>query len=271
MNKTYSLLILFFFFGLKNLTACSILYFIDSNTGKIYAVNNEDYWYNVKPYIQILPKDKKGLARLWYGWDNFAQGGINEEGLYFDGASTPEQSIPKGYGKPTTNLGDDILAKCTNVTEAVTYIENKKIALKNGHILIGDKTGNAVVIEWVKGIKNIVTIKNNTLMVTNFLLSDTTAGNYPCYRYGAMEEAITKLQKSEDSITLKEVGNVVAKAVQFKSKNEKGKEGGTLYSTFINITDMNFILIYKVDNSKITKLDLKAEFLNKKKKRIKLN
>ena len=130
--------------------------------------------------------------------------------------------------------------------------------------------GNAVVLEWVKGIKNIIPIQNNKLIITNFLLSDTSAGNYPCRRYNVMEDAINKLEESNDTLTLKDIGNVLARAVQSKAKNEKGREGGTLYSTFINITDMNFILIYKVDNSKILKLDLRAEFLTKKRKRIKL-
>lgn len=30
--------------------SCSIVYFIDSTTGKIYVGNHEDYWYNVKDY-----------------------------------------------------------------------------------------------------------------------------------------------------------------------------------------------------------------------------
>jgi len=40
---------------------------------KVYVVNSEDYLYDVKARIQIEPKSKNKLARLWYGWDNFAQ------------------------------------------------------------------------------------------------------------------------------------------------------------------------------------------------------
>lgn len=71
--------------------ACSVLYYVDSITGKIYTVNSEDYWLYVDAYIQIEPKSKNEYARLWYGWDNFAQGGINDKGLFFDAAVTPEQ------------------------------------------------------------------------------------------------------------------------------------------------------------------------------------
>ena len=58
--------------------ACSILYYKNIAVGEIYAVNSEDFFLDVDAYIQIEPKSKKKFARLWYGWDKFAQGGINE-------------------------------------------------------------------------------------------------------------------------------------------------------------------------------------------------
>ncbi len=77
-----------------------MLYYIDSSSGKIYVVNNEDYWYDVEAYIQINPASRNKLARLWVGWDDFAQGGINEAGLFFDGAVTPEQDTSRGWKGP---------------------------------------------------------------------------------------------------------------------------------------------------------------------------
>ena len=52
--------------------SCSVLYYKDLSTGKIYAVNAEDYYLDVDAYIQIEPKSKRKFARLWYGWDDFA-------------------------------------------------------------------------------------------------------------------------------------------------------------------------------------------------------
>lgn len=85
-----------------------------------------------------------------------------------------------------------------------------------------------------------------------------------------METEIKRLRDSHEKVGLKEVGNIGGKAVQLKSTNAKEKTGGTLYSTFINITDMEFILIYKLDNNKITKPDLKAEFAKHSKRAINL-
>ncbi|MBA3704740.1 MAG: penicillin acylase, partial [Bacteroidetes bacterium] len=208
----------------QNTFACSIFYYIDSKTGKIYFVNNEDYWYDVKPYIQIIPSSKNEFGRIWYGWKNFGQGGVNEKGLVLDGAVTPEQKIPTGYSEPKKkNITDEILAKCSTVDEAVQYLEEKKIALKNAHIFLGDKNGKAVIVEWVNGIKRMVTIKNNRLIATNFNLSDTIHTE-TCWRYSVINKGLDDLdaKNMEDAIDLKVIGNVIGKAVQLPQSNSTG-------------------------------------------------
>jgi choloylglycine hydrolase len=267
--KNLILLISLIVFSSKAL-ACSIVYYIDNKTGKIYFVNNEDYWYDVKPYIQIIHNSKDKFGRIWYGWKNFGQGGVNEKGLVIDGAVTPEQKIPLGYSSAKGNITDDILAKCSTVDEAVKYLEEKKIALKDAHILLGDKNGKAVIIEWVNGVKQIVLIKNNRLVATNYNLSDTSQTDMTCWRYPIIQKGLDELDVSKDTIDLKAVGNVMAKAVQSPQKDSTGKIGGTLYSTFIDLTEMKFILVYKLDNSKIQKLDILKELQTGKTRKIKL-
>ena len=254
----------------RSTEACSVLYYVDPQTGKIYVANNEDYWYDVEAYIQIMPETRKKLARMWYGWDDFAQGGINEAGLFFDGAVTPEQLLPGGGHGPRGNLGDDLLANCKSVDEALLYLEKKEIALNNAHMMLGDSAGNAVVVEWLAGRRKIVPLVNNRLVMTNFLLSDTSLGNYPCPRHQAIETRLDQMEEADQTVNLKVIGNVIAGAVQVPQTIEDNRVGGTLYSSFINISDMEFILVYQLDNSKITRLDLKGVFKEGKKKRIKL-
>ena len=210
------------------------------------------------------------MARLWYGWDHFAQGGINEAGLFFDGAVTPLQDKLEGYGGPKGNLGDEILANCATVKQALAYLEKKKIALNNAHMMFGDRSGNAVVVEWVKGARKIIYMTGNHLTMTNFLLSDTSQGNYPCYRYNAIEDQIKQLQDKNEPVSLLQVGNVLGKAVQLPRADKNNRTGGTLYSSFIDITDMKFILAFKLDNTKLTKLDLREAFRKNKKQKIRL-
>lgn len=251
-------------------TACSVLYYVDSITGKIYAVNSEDYWLDVEAYIQIEPKSKKEFARLWYGWDNFAQGGINDKGLFFDAAVTPEQEKIKGYGNPENNLGDKILAFCSTVDEALAYIEKEKIALNKSHFMFGDRTGKAVVVEWVNGERKLQWIKDNKLIMTNYLLSEPQAGNYPCYRYSSIEDRITEMEKSGEEISLLKVGNTFGQVGQPARESEDGRVGGTVYTSFIDISDNKFFLSYKLSNEDVIKLDLNVEFDKIKRQKIKL-
>ena len=271
MLKYLLILLLFFFLSANNSHACSVIYYIDKITGKIYVANSEDYWYDVKAYIRIEPGSKNKLARLWYGWDNFAQGGINEAGLFFDGAVTPEQKVPENYNKPEGNLGDEILSKCNTVKEAITLLEEKNIVLSNAHMMLGDSTGYAVVMEWIDWERIIYPIQDNMLIMTNFLLSDPSAGNYPCPRFNAIESSLNKLTENNDTVNLLTVGNALAKAVQSPIKNEEGRTGGTLYSTFIDVSEMEFVLVYQLDNSNITRLNLKEEFAKTTKRKIKLS
>ncbi|MEZ5016430.1 MAG: carcinine hydrolase/isopenicillin-N N-acyltransferase family protein [Flavipsychrobacter sp.] len=268
MNLLHTLLLLLTTSLFTSANACSVFYYIDKATGKIYVANNEDYFFDVNAYIQIEPATKDKLANLWYGWDKFAQGGINEAGLFFDGAVTPEQSVPKGHKNKKGNLGRDLLATCHNVTEALHLLEERNIILNNAHMMLGDSTGNAVVVEWLDGVKTITTIKDNRLVMTNFLLADTTQGNYPCYRYNSI---IDKMNAAEgkDSLSFLEVSNFLSGAAQPPNSVE-GKTGGTLYSTFINISDMKLVLVYQLDNKKVTKLDLKKTFAQGKRRKIPL-
>lgn len=259
-----------FLFICNKTIACSIVYYVDSTSGKIYVANNEDYWYSEEAYIQLMPAKKNENARLWYGWDDFAQGGVNAAGLFFDAAVTPEQKIPEGFTNPNgRNIGDEILANCQTVDEAIAYLEQAKIAISTGHFFLGDSTGNAAVLEWVNGEKHIVRIENNVLIATNYLLIDTSAGNYPCYRYQSIEERINDLKKSEEPVDFRSFANVIAGAVQTPTKDENGQEGGTLYSTFIDMKEMKFVLVPKLDNSRVMILDLNEEFQRKRKKKIK--
>lgn len=269
MKKAYLTSILSFF-AFVSAHACSVLYYIDPATGKIYVVNSEDYWLDVKAYIQINPSSDKELGRLWYGWDRFAQGGINEAGLFFDVAVTPTQAIPSGYGFPKGNFGDRLLSSCKTVNDALELLETEKVALDAGHFMFGDSTGNAVIVEWVQGRKLLHWIgEDGQLLMTNYLLSDTTAGNYPCRRYESIASRTHELEKNNSTVDLLKVGNTFGQAVQPPSTSPDGRLGGTVYTSFIDIKDGIFVLSYQLSNKKMVKLDLKKAFTEGK-KRIKL-
>lgn len=245
--------------------ACSIVYYIHPQTGNIYFINNEDYFYDVKAYLQIKPASKHALGRIWYGWKNFGQGGVNEKGLVIDGAATPEQQIPPGYSAPKGNITDEILAACSTVDEAAAWLEEKKIALGNAHVLLGDRHGNALLIEWINGVKKTVEIQNNRLVATNFNISDSAGTT--CWRYPLIQKGLDELD-AKDTISLKDAGNVLGKAVQLPRANTGGKTGGTLYTTFIDLNAMEFVLVYKLNPSAIYRFHILKELQRGKVRKI---
>ena len=149
-------------------------------------------------------------------------------------------------------------------------MEEREIALSNAHMMLGDASGKAVVVEWLGGQRTIVPIANNRLIMTNFLLSDTSQGNYPCPRYQSIQQRLDQMEEADQPIDLRTVGNAMAGAVQVPRTMEDERVGGTLYTTFMNISDMEFVLVYQLDNTKITRLDLNEEFRKKGRRRIKL-
>ncbi len=251
-------------------TACSILYYIHPETGHIYVINNEDYWYDTDAYIQINPASDDEYARLWYGWDDFAQGGVDEQGLFFDSANVPKQKKVKGGKKPKGNLGDRLLAQCKNVVEALAFIEKGNLALTDSNLFLGDSSGNAVIVEWVEGKKQVIHIAGNQLVSTNYLHSDPAAGNYPCPKYQSIENRIHELESSTNEYGFLEVANCIGGAVQVPQTNDAGRTGGTLYSSFIDLTDQKLVLSYKISNQNMLKLDLKEEFSSTKSRKIML-
>ncbi len=265
-----TLLIVCLLLGAMGGHACSILYYVDAQTGKIYAVNNEDFWLDTEAYIQIEKASGKKLARMWYGWNDFAQGGINSAGFFFDVAVTPNQKMPEGYGWTKGNIGDTILSEVSTVDEALAWMEQHKFAVHQSHFLMGDATGNAVIVEWIDGKQHIIEMDGNALVATNFLINAPEEGNHPCPRYDSIEDRIAQLEASGAQIDLKAVGQTMAGAVQPAREWEKGRKGGTLYTSFFDITDMKMVLVPKLDNSKVLQLDLKAEFAANKKRRINL-
>jgi len=235
------------------------------------VANNEDYYFDFEPYIQIEPRSDGEMARLWYGWDNRAQGGVNEAGLFYDVAVTPHQGQIKGRYKLESNLGDEMLSKCKNIEEALQFVESLDLLLPDAHIMFGDASGNAVVVEWIGHEKRIIHIEDDKLVMTNFLLAKPEIGGYPCWRYNTIEKGLRKIRSSESPFEIKMLGDAISPAVQKPRKQRDGKKMGTVYTSFINISDMKFALFYEFEDIKRVKLDLKKEFELSEKKKIELN
>ena len=135
-------------------------------------------------------------------------------------------------------------------------------------MLFGDRNGQAVIVEWVGGERKLHWIEDNKLVMTNFLLSEPEAGNYPDFRYNSIIDRINELELSGQEINLNKIGNTFGLAVQPAREDENKRLGGTVYTSFINITENKFVLSYRFSNQDVIILDLNEEFLKSKRQTI---
>lgn len=272
-QKYLSVALIFFLCTSSWAHACSIFFIADpSKENSYYFGNNEDYWFDVKPFLQVQTGGN-GYRRIWYGWYQFwvfrpfAQGGINEKGLLFDAAVVPRQEAPTGYRKVNYNLGDDLLATCKDVTEAIEYFERKRIAYSGSHLFFADRSGDAAILEWMDGRSVVTRIHNSSLIATNFLLSAPERGNYPCKRYSTLKSMIDGNEHDEWSID--KVVDMAFSAVRSEASTVDGRMGGTLYTVVVDIGEQVMRVYLKGNKAKFIELDLSDEF-NKRSYRIPL-
>lgn len=130
--------------------------------------------------------------------------------------------------------------------------------------MFGDATGRAVIVEWIDKKRHVIEMEGNHLIATNYLLLKPEAGNYPCHRYASIEERILELDAKGGPKGFSGISNITGGAMQMPRTLENGKTLGTLYTSFIDITNMKMIFLPKLDNAKVLQFDLKETFKNER-------
>lgn len=150
--------------------ACYILFL--SNGQQVMVANHED-WFARDAAMKINPptSNRYGSVTFTFLSEGWAQGGMNEHGLFFDAAYTPFQEVTfeDATDNPTFYLWQRLLDKCKNVDEALRLIKKYKIPeLAEAHIMVADATGHAVIVGVDHGRLAIKPFENHYLLQTNF-------------------------------------------------------------------------------------------------------
>lgn len=255
----YGLAILVAALGGITAFGCTILA-VESEEGMLVG-NNEDYYLDVEPKMWVTPGRDGEHGRVCFGFDRkrlfrFAQGGVNDAGLFFDAAVTPEGPEPVASDNPKTprNMGDRMLAECATVDEALSWLGRHRLhLLKGSHLLLADATGAAAVVELVDGEMQVVTKEGRYQVVTNFSLSQPGKGNRPCPRF----DLATSVLKEEVEVTVNTVGQALQRtAVRGNNPDEDGRNGGTLYSNIYNLNALKIALFLRADFRQPTIVDV---------------
>src|SRR5688572_1619523 len=91
--RRLSTFLVFLLIGAHSVWACSI--FCVAEGGKVFVGNNEDFNYDTPSEMWFVPASKDKLGCVFFGWNGFAQGGMNASGLCMDWATheAPPQPV----------------------------------------------------------------------------------------------------------------------------------------------------------------------------------
>jgi hypothetical protein len=240
---------------------------VDGDT--VLAANNEDFYLDVEPKLWVTPGKEGEHGRVCVGFDEgnsdpFAQGGMNDAGLFFDAAVTPksDEKRIKGKAKTPRNLGDRLLAECATVAAAIAWLEQYDLSLLHGgHLLFADAAGDGAVVESHNGEMNIFRRKmGNYVGATNFAFADPGLGNYPCPRFKKIDDYF-KVERG--AVSVDGFRELLASVAVPRTFDEKAKrDGGTLYSNICDLRAKVFYLYKESAFDKPVRLDV-SELLAK--------
>ncbi|MEL7531308.1 MAG: hypothetical protein AAFN10_08380 [Bacteroidota bacterium] len=214
--------------------ACSMVSFTGTD-GTVWVGNNEDYL-NPNTYLWTKGKEKGKYGAVYFGFDNFfAQGGINEAGLVFDGFAMESREVKNLKGKKKTNPAElihMIMQYCATIGEVKEMADRYRLDfLSEAQLMFVDSKGYSIIIEgddWLeKG-------PGESQLCTNFYQS--TINNFSeisCPRYLAGHETLYSANPAEmDKNLCRDVIN---------SMHSEEWWGGSLYS---NVYDTRRKQIY---------------------------
>jgi len=226
------ILVLINFPAINHGLSCTIFY--TAQNGVILAGNNED-WKDPYTHMWFYPANDSTHGWVKFGFGSgFPQGGVNDQGLFWDGTAGPYLDMP--YSEANKILYDGplmqkVMEKSASITEALEifnqyYCEDQYRA----QYLLGDSVGYSMIVEGDNVIPTTIGNENNFQVLTNFYQSHPDLGGYPCWRY----ETAVELLENCDSLTTWFAGTVLASTHQ----------EGTYPTQYSNIYDLKAGIIY---------------------------
>lgn len=207
----------------QTILSCSMICFKDAS-GQTWIGNNEDY-IDPDTWMWTMDKGKGKYGSVYFGFGNhFAQGGMNEAGLVFDGFAMESLEVKNLNGKKKTNavkLIHSIMRSCATTAEAKEiFLQYQLDFLANAQLMFVDKSGASLIVE---GDEIIEKTPEQYQICTNFYQSKVNShSDITCERY------LSGYQLMEDSPVEARGKDLCLSAI--KAMHQEGFWGGTQYS-----------------------------------------
>ena len=232
-------------FCINHSFACTIIKI--TKNGVTLIGNNEDGT-DPTTYLWFIPPSNGKYGRVYFTLsDKWPQGGMNDQGLFYDGTAGPIKEILKSADKPVYNgnLSEKMLEECATVDEAVSLFSRFNLRyFFNGQMMLADRFGNSAIIEG----DTIIYASNDYQIATNFYQSNPSMGGYPCYRYDVAETLI----KNMSALSMRLVQNIL-QAVHLE---------GYSFTQYSEVYDLNKRVIHYYKDSDFSRyiaIDLEKE------------
>lgn len=258
IKRIFSLALVLALVIIQNIDSYACTIFTKQQGNVVLVGNNEDFNYSYESNIWFVASKEGSFGRVCFANASYVQGGMNEKGLFYDGAACPTTKVPYSEDKPTLgmNLGEVVLSKCSSVDEAVGFLKNYNIPSNFGdHILFADETGKSVIVEWVEGEMKIFPKALDYQIAANYFLSNPQLGGYPSKRYDTAKSML----ENEEEISIESFKNILSAVSQVWSN------GGTKYSNIYDLKNKDVYVFCKRDYSKYVSYNLIDEMKKLKK------
>ena len=218
--------------------ACSIFVLTDGR--RVLFCNNEDFS-NPKTRIWFVPGESGRHGCVYVGFDDdWAQGGLNIEGLAFDWVAgfkekwkaDPKKAIAKG------NSAQRMLETCSTVDETIAFYEkHHEESFSYGKMLVADRSGASAIIGVKDGRLHVEKMKKSRGLGLGF---------------GMRGDFATKMVAESPEPT-------AANAAVILKKTQQDGKNATKYSNVFDLKSGDILLIRFADRDDAVKLNLAEE------------
>jgi hypothetical protein len=231
--------------------------FMQSDGEMVLVGNNED---SKIPYTRVwfMPAESGSFGRVYFGYDNWSpQGGMNDQGLFFDYFSVPKLKRTQSREKPRFfgPFTDTMMANCATVSDVLDmintyYLEwNPKIQM-----FVVDKNGDAAIIEG----EAVVRKRDTYQVITNFRISRIPEDQKPC-KWPAW--SCSRYKKAEKMLLYTDAPTVAhfRTILQATHRSSYNMIGTTQYSNIYDLTNGLIYVYFHHDFDKEIIFDLREE------------